>query len=314
MAHELICAQAMRYFGMTTKADNPTRHQWAPLENATRAVKEGVGRAVLDEFLVDHHYGEFSFDLCGVDHMQEDGEPDEMFNYCSQFCIWALHILHMEDTAKEGDFDRLVANLKFNCALFYTHSKRSHYLGDCLDFIMKTQYLLSPQESLRVLEGAFMNPTGKPGRNIESDLKVEHTVRTRKNLIRGLGANKSERAILRATGAADMVDQVIEANDAACDIPARGNRHTRASTEADKNRVAELIHELEPFHHTPGRRMPGCCRESLTLSPFALINKDAMIDDVNIRIQRIIDGVGAEFDDDADAIDSSDDEGDLLMP
>ena len=313
VAQEFICAQAMSYFGMNVKGDNPTRNQWAALENATREEQERMAVRVLDEFLVDHHYGDFTFDLCGDDHVVGDGEPDEMYNYCSQFCVWALHILHMEDTTKEGDLDRLVANLKFNTALFYSHSKRSHYFSDCLDFILKTQYLLSPQESLRVLEGAFINPSGRPGRNIESDLKVEHTVRTRKDLIRGLGANKSERAILRATGAADMVDLVVEANDAACGIPARPNRHTRASTEADKNRIAELINELEPFHFTAGRRMPGCSRESVTLSPFTHVNRDAMVSDVNNRIYRIIDGVGAVFDDDADVVDITDDEGDIWL-
>ena len=127
----------MSYSGMNLKGDNPTRNQWTALENTTREEKERMASRVLGELLVYHHYGEFTFDLCGDDHVVRDGEPGEMYNYCSQFWVWTLHVLHMEDTAKEDDLDHLVANLKFNTALFYTHSKRSHYFSACLHFIWK---------------------------------------------------------------------------------------------------------------------------------------------------------------------------------
>ena len=311
VSHEFFAAQAMEYFGMVTKQDAPTQNQWPDITNCTDAEKHAIAHDMLSGLLTHHRYGEFSFDGCGKDYGGEHEEVDELYNYCSQFCVWALHILEMEDTAREADLDRLVANTKHSAAFFYSHSKRSHYLKDCLDFVLKTQYLLSPQESLRVLEGAFVNPHGGRGKNIESDLKVEHTVRLRKELIRGLGANKSERAILRATGAADVVDHVVEGNDAALGIRPRPNRHTRASTQADKDRLAQLIDELEPFRYTPGRGMPGCSRESVALSPFTYVNGDVMVNDISVIVNRIIDGVGAIFDDDADVINDSEDDGDL---
>ena len=73
--------------------------------------------------------------------------------YCDEH--WVVFLL--------GDIDRLIANLKFNTALFHSHSARSHYRVDSLDFVLKTEFLLSPQESLRIKEGAFVNQEGGAG-------------------------------------------------------------------------------------------------------------------------------------------------------
>jgi len=42
--------------------------------------------------------------------VQEHVKVDEIYNYSSQLCHWFLHYMSMDDTAKEGDIDRLVAN------------------------------------------------------------------------------------------------------------------------------------------------------------------------------------------------------------
>ena len=88
--------------------------------------------------------------------------PMEVCNYYRQFCHWVLHYLSMDDTAKEGDIDRLIANFVHNIP-FFSHSKLSHYLTENLDLILKTQHILSEQQSLRVLEMSFLNTKRERG-------------------------------------------------------------------------------------------------------------------------------------------------------
>lgn len=107
-------------------------------------------------------------------------EEDQMYNYASNLCHWVLHLLQLDDTAKEGDLRRLVVNCKYSLVFFFSHSKLSKYLVENLDFLLKTQHLLSPQLSLRVLESSFINMSGGAGRNVEADLVQEHSVRNRK--------------------------------------------------------------------------------------------------------------------------------------
>ena len=64
---------------------------------------------------------------------------------------------------------------------------------------MKCEFLLSPLDRVRVLEGAFANLQGGIAKNIESDLVQEISVRNQRDFIRALGANKTDKAILKAT-------------------------------------------------------------------------------------------------------------------
>ena len=54
----------------------------------------------------------------------------------------------------------------------------------------------------------------------------------RKTFIRGIDANKTERAMLSMTNAADTVAAINDANSDALCIKAKSSQHTRKSTDA----------------------------------------------------------------------------------
>ena len=297
VCEELLIAQAMEYFKMHSKNDVPTQHMLPEnIDQMSKSERTDLADAMLTQYLTEHHYGEAVLSSCGIE-IAPDGQPDEMYNYCTQLCHWALHFFHMEDTAKEGDPDRLISNLKYSSLFFYSHSRLSHYLTDCIDFIIKTQYLLSPQSALRVLEGAFVNLKGGAGGCVETDLKVEHTVRLRKTLIRALGANKSEKAMVRATSAADAVGVVCDAMDQALHVKQKSARHSKRSSDKDRQQLAELYNELEPFAHTPGRKMPYCTKASVQANPLALVDCAQLKTHIYDIIFRILDGCGVMVED-----------------
>lgn len=41
--------------------------------------------------------------------------------------------------------------------ILFSHSRLSKYFVELIDFIMKAEYMLSPLQRIRVLEGAFTN-------------------------------------------------------------------------------------------------------------------------------------------------------------
>lgn len=77
-----------------------------------------------------------------------------------------------------------------------------------MDYLLKTEKLLSPLQRIRVLEGSYVNILCGHGNNVECDLVQEHSVCNQKALIKALGANKSETFIYRMTASADAIDEV----------------------------------------------------------------------------------------------------------
>jgi hypothetical protein len=68
---------------------------------------------------------------------------DDLYNYVLQFMQWYLFILSFKDTDREGVIYRNNVNLKFCIPLFFSHSALSKYFIECIDYILKTEALLS---------------------------------------------------------------------------------------------------------------------------------------------------------------------------
>ncbi|CAG2192672.1 unnamed protein product [Mytilus edulis] len=151
---------------------------------------------------------------------------DELFNYSTNLTIRGLHNLQMEDTMKEGDISKIIPNLKECIPIFYAHSCLSKYLFECVDYITKEPVFFLFLKNL-VLEGSMVNLRGGQGNNIEANLVQEHSVRNQKELIRVLGANKTETAISAVTAAAPVISQICRNFDAEHKIPKKASRHSK---------------------------------------------------------------------------------------
>lgn len=57
--------------------------------------------------------------------------------------------------------------------LFYSHSSLSKYMTECIDFVLKTETLLTTKMALKVRAASFINPTGRPGHNKAADIEKE---------------------------------------------------------------------------------------------------------------------------------------------
>lgn len=231
-------------------------------------------------------------------------EPDELYNYSLKLCHWYLHLNELHDTAKEGDLNRTLLNCQYSLAFFYSHSKLSKYLVENIDYLLKCKFLLSPLQRIRVLEGSYVNIKGGRGKNVESDLTQEHSVCNQKALIKSLGANKSENAIKRVTGAADAIAEICSKFDESCDIKQKSGHHSKPLNETDKQLVSKTLRNLRPFRITPGRKCPGF--KGIDSMPVNVVKHVELKARLNQIITRLTRGLHVVVDCDQD--NSSDDD------
>ena len=215
-------------------------------------------------------------------------ETDQIMSHACNLCMWALHMMHLNDLAKEGDLDRAVLGSKLSIPFFYSHSKLSKYFVENIDFLLKTQHISSPQMRLRLLEGSFVNRKGGTGNNVETDLAMEHAIRNKKDLIRSLGANKTEAAIVRVTMAADVVATITKTFNDLVGVVEKGGRHTKHVSAADRTRVRNVLRNIRPCQYVSGRLFRGM--PQIPPSPFAPIDLQGMRVSMDRVVQRLCRG------------------------
>ena len=330
-----IVEQAREYFGMQTLESQPTLHKPPPnIETMSPVEQSEVALKMLKDFVSSSNY--LSFDIAEEEEQQGPTgtwqfffigvniygqakwnavyfpppvppKPDDLNNYTRNLCHWTLQLMELHDTAKEGDPDRLHLNCKSNMPLFFSHSKLTKYFVENLDFLMKTTVLNSPQVQSRILEGAFVNKHGGRGKNVEADLVQEHSVRNGKDLIRGLGANKTDKAIERVTLAADHVEAVCRSFNDTLSMRRSSGRHSKKVSQDDLTTIQNVFKQVRPFHVTPGRSCLGFA--GIKANPTDKINKAEFTEFLENNITRILRGMPIDVDEEEE--DDAENEHDL---
>ena len=79
--------------------------------------------------------------------------------------------------------------------------------------LCQCKFKLSPRMSEELLWSRFINTHGLPGRNIPTDLHMEHLNRVLKEAIRSLGVSKTNAAIERVANALGELSPVLDQFD-----------------------------------------------------------------------------------------------------
>lgn len=296
----MIKEQALEYFGMENEDSDPN----IITSGKSKGDRTSEMYSILEKLLKHFQYGQFDLlkpeiplpqklmyqvigktpdgklkvrpivEIQTPPEMKAEKNDDQLFNYCSNLCNWALHLMALEDTAKEGDITRTIPNLMYAIPFFYSHSRLSKYFIEAIDYIIKVEHLLSPLNKMRVLEGSYCNMRGGTGNNVEQDLVQEHSVRNAKTLIKQLGANKTEKAIIRCTGAADITMDIVKNLDSALSMRTQSSRHSKLICEKDIKEVEQTLRQARPFEYTPGRKCIGF--DQIKRTPLEKIDKKDM--------------------------------------
>lgn len=283
------------------------------VNDLTNDEKIVIANKIVRAILTDYNYGGFSIDgteTCKnnppreteITRMVTDdgktivtklrlpptGEEDEVMSYFLNFGMWAMHLLHMNDAAKEGDPARAILTVKACIPFFYAHSPLSKYFIECIDYIVKTQYLGSPADQLRLLEGSFTNAKGGKGRCVEADLPMEHRVGWIKEMIMSLGANKTERAMSRVTMAGDVTVLLTDSLKTSIGVKDRSGRHSHRISEVDRAKVKGVLRKVRPMKFQSGRQFKQM--KYVPYNPFIRIDKIKMKRAIETNISRSLTG------------------------
>lgn len=143
---------------------------------------------------------------------QDHGHQDDLHNVIN-YLQWYFVVLQFQDAIREGDLTRTNIILKTMIPFVYSHSALSKYFTECIDYILKTEIILPSDFALRVRAASFVNVHGGEGKNKAADMHKENEVKLLKDLIRGLGANKTENSIVVISKAAPVIQQIVQNYD-----------------------------------------------------------------------------------------------------
>jgi hypothetical protein len=184
-----------------------------------------------------------------------------------------------------GDVTRVVPMLKRLAYRFVAlTSIRSKYAVECINLLAKLQLTLSEKERVQVLIQAFVNTSdtnvlinlkcritlffsqGKLEKNKPADMQQENNIRMVKSIFKGMGAGKTDAALIRASKAASAVSTMSTDFQKTFDISqpsGKFEKHEKNSDD-DKSLVRKTFKSVCPFKVQAGRTT-GCSLHENTL-------------------------------------------------
>lgn len=110
------------------------------------------------------------------------------------------------------------------------------------------------------------------GKNIECDTAQEICIQSSKNVVRGMGVNKTPNSLLRASKAAAGVEDIIGNFDKACHIHKSSNTHKHRDNKNDVLLALNDLRRLRPFTVVAGRSHKSF--QDINVSPLTDLNRE----------------------------------------
>lgn len=248
--HVLACA--MNLLGMSNIGDIPsesmipqdawmmddTERRRILMDTATQIVEQNVDLSI-----------SFSPESAESSEMTADG----VYAYACETLSLGLLYFEYRDAIKEGDGERVMRVWKFLLLLFKA-SGRTNYSIEALTLLTQYYLILPPRLAEQLKWSRFVNVHGLPGHNISCDLHMEHLNREVKTVIKGLGANKSSKAIMRTGKATGVLTNTLTEFDKDNDISADRGAHAIKSADKDLAKIQKQLTSSKVFEILPGRK------------------------------------------------------------
>ena len=252
-----ILAAAMEILGMETLEDDPSECLFPPnigtLSSTERKeVLQQVVSVIVNSY-VDINPSVLKKPAVAESNVQDEREDDKVQVYAKELLTLGLIYREYSDAIREGDGQRVLRCWKFLMIIFKA-TQRKNYACEAFNLLAQQRFILSPRLSQQLVWSRFINTRGGKGNNIPCDLHMEHLNRVLKDGIKGLGANKRERAITRLGKCIDSIDQVLNNYDHYHHVHHTSHYHTAASLQKDIELVlSELVNQVRPFAYCKGR-------------------------------------------------------------
>ena len=121
---------------------------------------------------------------------------DKVLDYAKEVMRLGMFYMYLKykDAIKEGDEGRVLTLWKYMymVSIFYV-SDRQNFLVEVLSMLYKCRFVCSPLQAKQLLWSRYVNVHEFSGKNIATDLHMEHLNKVFKEAIKGLGANKHQK-------------------------------------------------------------------------------------------------------------------------
>jgi uncharacterized C2H2 Zn-finger protein len=176
-------------------------------------------------------------------------KSDDRFNYACVRLALGLLLRNFDDAVKEGDGARILRCWKMAMLIFRAHHHHKYALAS-LHLQAATQAILTPRQAHSLTWNRTVNNHGGKGRNISMDLRLEHLNNFTKGLLKHLGPNLTNNAVLRCSHATNNVEKILDVTDE--DLGMRATYGTHKTTRSDDNfkKLVSVIKDKgDMFHH-----------------------------------------------------------------
>lgn len=189
----------------------------------------------------------------------------------------SLGLLYIEftDAVKEGDDERILRVWKYLLLLFKA-SKHKNYAIEAFSLLQQYHFSLPSWLAEQLKWSRFINVYGLPGHNVSCDLYLEHLNRLVKTAVDGLGANKSEKAILRVGKTVGTLVESLENLDNENHVPSVSGAHSKRPSDKDKLKVLEQLMQMDPFQPKDGRKHNSF--KNMRTNLIRTLDKDKLMD------------------------------------
>ena len=160
-------------------------------------------------------------------------------------CCYSVNVLQtfmviadFKDAVSSGNGEHLSTLHKQLLIHFFSATGFNDYAIEMLTNIMQSKILLSEAEAHKCKWASTVNWSGGDRKNVEIDLFQENRNKDMKAMIKAMAANKSEKAISRASKAVRGVKKIVEAYEK--QVPLRrksSSHHTHKSSAADEKMI-----------------------------------------------------------------------------
>ena len=174
--------------------------------------------------------------------------------YAEEILNLGLLLMEFSDAIRESDGHRIPRCWRYMMLLFKANG-RTNYSVEAVHLLLQLQYTASPRMVAQLKWNTTVNIHDRQGKNVSSDLHMEHLNRECKNAISSMGANITGKSIQKVGRAIKVLSETVHNLDETLGIPQESGYHTTHSSKKDLTKVLHQIfddsHVFPTFHKGP---------------------------------------------------------------
>ena len=181
-----------------------------------------------------------------ADFVNDELEIDYVQLYASDVVTMGLLYMEFCNAIQEGDGMRIFRCYRYFLPLF-RFSQRNNYSNEVLLMLYNLE-CVSPRLVQQLTWCRTINTSRLPGHNIPCDFYLEHLNRLCKDMIHGMGANKTERSIHRIGKSIGPIKVILDSFDENNDVSRGSGAHSIAERKRDQAAIIKQLMESKIFH------------------------------------------------------------------